>query len=176
MPAVPISQIAAGSLLTPARVNHAWWIANRPAALLRQATPQTIASGGSFKPVLLDTEDEDVDPDGIGGHSTTFDTSRYTARYPGIYRVGGGVGFAVNATGSRGVAWLRNGILVDGSDVMVPAVSSASTSSRVPARSMLIRLAEGDYIELGAFQNSGGDLATTGSSAAPSVSIEWARL
>lgn len=176
MPVVPIARVLPGTRLTSERSNHGWWVAAGPVAHLRQTTPQSIASGGSFKAVIFGHADEDTDPDGVGGHSTTMNPSRYTARYPGIYRVSGGVSFAANTAGSRGCAWLRNGSVIDGSDVMIPAVTSASTASRVPARSMLIRLQEGDYLELGAFHNAGSALDTVTGSAASSMSIEWVRL
>ncbi|MEU5945144.1 hypothetical protein ABZ793_06225 [Micromonospora sp. NPDC047465] len=167
MPAVPT--IATGGRLTPARL---MFMQRRPVAILRQGVAQAISNGGNFTPVTLDLEIEDTDPDGIGGHSGS--SSRYTCRYPGVYLLGGGVGFAPNATGARGVGWLINGTVLD--DVMLPAVTTASTASRIAARTTQVRLAEGDYVELGAFQNSGGSLNTSLGSAASSMHVTWVRL
>ncbi|WP_050778015.1 hypothetical protein [Micromonospora sp. ATCC 39149] len=152
------------------------FLMDRPAAMLRQTAAQSIPTGGSFTPVTFGSEVFDDDPDGVGGHSTSSNTSRYTVRYPGIYLLGGGCGFAVSATGVRGVAWLLNGAVIDGSDVMLQAVTTASTSTRVPARQITVSLAEGDYVELGAFQTSGGALNTVTGSAAASMSVTWMRL
>ncbi|MFG2054763.1 hypothetical protein ACGFI9_12100 [Micromonospora sp. NPDC048930] len=153
------------------------FLMNRPAARLVQTVAQSIPSGGTFTAVTFTTEVEDTDPDGIGGHSTVTNTSRYTCRYPGLYLLGGGVGFSQNVTNARGCAWLLNGAVVDGSDVMLMAVTVGATATRVPARPWLMRLAEGDYVELGAFQNSGGALATVaGGAAASSMSVAWMRL
>lgn len=172
MPDVPT--IASGSRLTPERL---MFVARKPIARLRRVAAQSIASGGSYSAISWDTEDEDTDPDGTGGHSTSVNTSRYTVRYPGVYRLSGGIGYAGNTTGVRGCAWLLNGATIDGSDVMLQAVGDALTATRVPARAMLVRLGEGDYVELGAFQNSGGGaLNTATTSAAPNMNVEWVRV
>ena len=154
MPAVPT--LAAGSRLIVPRLVFAFGQA--PAAKLRQSVAQAIANS-SPTAITFNLEDLDTDPDGIGGHSTSSNTSRYTARYPGWYRVGGGVSFANNATGLRVVSWAVNGSNVAGSDVLVNAVTGSNTT-RMAARSDLIRLEEGDYLELRALQTSGGSLNT----------------
>jgi len=149
---------------------------NAPVARLVQTVAQSIASGGSFTPLTFTTELEDTDPDGLGGHSTASNTSRYTCRYPGVYLLGGGAGFAVNATGGRGCAWMLNGSVLDGTDVMANAVTVASTATRISARPWLVRLAETDYVELGVFHNAGAALNTALGSAASSMSVAWLRL
>jgi hypothetical protein len=72
----------------------------------------------------------------------------------GRYLVGGSVGFAANATGSRGVALLVNTVMKayqlvgPGDAVGVNAVGVTKA----------IELAAGDYLQLQAFQSSGGNL------------------
>ena len=150
------------------------FLARRPAAMLRQTAAQSIPNG-SWTPVTFGVEDLDDDPDAVGGHSTSTNTSRYTARYPGWYRVGGGVGIVSNATSIRGLAVAKNGTRVLGSDVMVPAGSGAST--RIATRAILVALAEGDYVELHAWQSSGGSLNTSVvDQEQPSLAVTWDRL
>lgn len=151
------------------------FLMRKPAAVLRQVTtPQPFASG-TFTAVTFNAEDLDDDVDSIGGHSTSTNTSRYTARYPGWYLLGGGCSFAANATGRRGVRWAVNGTAINGSFVIGPA--SAANETAVAARAMLVLLAEGDYVELQAYQNSGVSLNSvlTGDHQ-PSMSVTWDRL
>lgn len=169
MPAVPT--LASGARLTPARL--AFVSGNRPAAKLRQSVAQAIPNGAPTA-LTFNLEDLDADPDGIGGHSTTTNTSRYTCRYPGWYRVGGGASLAANGTGVRVLSWAVNGTHVAGSDVLLPAL--AGNSLRVTARSDLIRLNETDYLELRLYQSSGGSLNTAVTNdEQPTMSVSWER-
>lgn len=168
MPSVPT--MPAGARLTPARL---MFLHNRPAARLRRVTPQPISSGGSGVAVQWSTEDLDTDPDGVGGWLSGT-PSRWTARYPGWYQLAGGVAWVANATGRRGCWWARNGVAVDGSEAMLPAGAGVIG---VVARVIKVYLAEGDYVELVAFQESGGSLSTSGASfEQPSMDVEWVRL
>jgi hypothetical protein len=150
----------------PLTADRLAFLLRRPYCNLRQDVAQNITTGGSFQPITFDAVVEDTDPDGLQMHIGAL--SRAIIRYPGIYELEGGVGFAPNATGSRGCAWMVNGVVVNGSDIMVPTVTTASTSTRVAARGMSVRLNTNDYVELGAFQNSGATLATVGGGAAAS--------
>lgn len=151
------------------------FLMRKPAAMLRQVTtPQPFASG-SFVPVTFNAEDLDDDMDSVGGHSTSTNTSRYTARYPGWYLVGGGCSWSANATGRRGVRWAVNGTAINGSFVVIPAASANETA--VAARAMLVPLNEGDYVELQAYQSSGVSLNSVLTvDHQPSMSVTWDRL
>jgi hypothetical protein len=119
----------------------------------RQTVAQTLTSA-VFAPVTLDTEDED----NYSGHSTSTNTSRYTAQVAGWYLCSGSVGFVGNATGRRATEWLKNGAVVSGSQLAwAPGVA---TAVEFPAETILIFLAVGDYVEIGAYQESGGNLNT----------------
>lgn len=145
----------------------------RAAAYLRAGATQSL-TGSTWTSLLLSVEDFDDDPDGVGGHSTSVNTSRYTARYAGWYRVGGGVGFASNATGNRACRWSVNGTLVDGSPTIMAAVNGLA--SVAPSRSILIFLNVGDYLEIQGYQSSGGALLTTiVGGDTTSVSVSWER-
>ncbi|MEK8108646.1 hypothetical protein NKG94_34420 [Micromonospora sp. M12] len=128
-----------------------------PRAKLRQTSVQTLTTGVAAA-LLFQAETVDTDVDGIGGHSTSSNTSRYTARYPGWYQVSGGCSFATNVTGLRLLRWAVNGATITGNDVSLVPVTGSST--RMPARTELVLLDIGDYVELLAQQTSGGNLNT----------------
>jgi len=146
---------------------------SKPAAELRQTVAQSIPNV-TWTSVLFDTEDLDSDPAGTGAHSTSSNTSRYVAVYAGWYRVSGGVEFAVNATGQRGCAWAVNGTLVTASRTFISA--TAATGMGVPARTKLVFLNVGDYVELQVYQTSGGALNTAVvAEGASNMSVVWDR-
>jgi hypothetical protein len=93
------------------------------------------------------------------GHSTSVNTSRYTAQVAGRYLIAGGFSVDVNGTGSRGVVFAKNGGFIDGTQVML-ASSGGLVSTIVPARSKTINLAIGDDVEIYGYQNAGGALNT----------------
>ncbi len=145
----------------------------RPLCRLRQSVAQSPANG-TWTAISFDLEDIDDDPDGIGGHSTTTNTTRYTARYPGWYRCGGATGWSSNATGARGARWAVNGSTVAASEIILPTVSGISCI--VPARNVEVYLATNDYVELLGYQGSGGALATNvGATGQSGMSIELIR-
>lgn len=88
-------------------------------------------------------------------HSTSSNTSRLTVPTAGLYDIGGSVVFAANATGMREAA-----IRVNGSTFIVeqgPQPPTVTDGARVQV-STQYQLAAGDYVELMAFQRSGGAL------------------
>lgn len=151
------------------------FLMSKPVARLRRDTTQSIVTGGSGTAVQFTLEDVDTDPDGTGGHSTVTNTSRYTARYPGQYRCTGGVAFVSNTTGRRGIWWMKNGGVLNGSVAMIPTTPSLALG--VVARPITIALAEGDYVELVAYQESGAALNISGTTfEQASMDVEWVRL
>lgn len=129
-----------------------------PAANLRQTAAQTLTNNTWTSLTFTTGEDIDSDVDLVGGHSTSANTSRYTARYPGWYDLSGVVGYAANATGIRGARWAINGFAVESGGTIL---STASASfSVVPAPTILQYLAISDYAELQGLQTSGGNLDT----------------
>lgn len=145
----------------------------KPIAQLKQIVAQSLTTA-TWTSITFTSEVVDTDPDGTGGHSTSVNTSRWTARYPGWAWLGGGVGFAASATGQRACRWAVNGSAVDGSSTFGPPGASFETA--VPARGMFVFLAEGDYVELQAWQGSGGALLTiaTGEHSC-SMGVGWGR-
>lgn len=99
--------------------------------------------------VMLTFNSERWDSDNI--HSTSLNTSRLTCVTPGLYTGLGQVAIAASATGVRQVFVRINSGTLIANDVR-SASSAFATELAVP---FIWRLAAGDYIELGVFQNSG---------------------
>ncbi len=130
---------------------------NPPRAEVRQGSAQAIPNNSSTS-VTFNVKDLDENVAGEAQHDTSTNNSRFTAVYAGWYLCSGAVCFAANATGVRITQWAVNGSVQNGTDVEISAVSGAVTI--VPARTRKLYLAIGDYVELRAFQNSGGSLNT----------------
>ncbi len=165
-----------GDLTVPGKLTVAGMLYQTPPhAHLRRDSNQSVASGGSGTAVQYTVEDVDTDPDGVGGHSVDTNPSRWTARYAGWYALNGGVGWSPNATGRRGCWWAKNGAQVNGSYSIGPATASASTV--VTARDILLYLAVGDYVELIAYQDSGGPVLLSGvTTEQPTMTVRWVSL
>jgi hypothetical protein len=129
-------------------------VRNHPRASLRQTVAQSVPDN-AFTSVTYTTEDLDSHY----GHSNTTNTSRYTAPVTGVYEFSGGVGFALNAAGARGCRWTKNGTELSGSQILLPTTGGL-VNTMVPARTISLRLTAGDYVQLQAYQNSGGLLNT----------------
>lgn len=180
MTAVPIPKTwALNEVVTAADVSAyissvLTFLLNKPMAELRQAVAQSIPNG-TWTSLTFTVEDLDDDPAGTGGHSTSVNTSRFTAVYPGWYMLGGGYNPVVNATGIRGTRWAVNGTAATASNTVQPA--TAAVGAGYAARVKRVYLDTGDYAELQGYQDSTGALSTTvtGDSAS-SMSPAWDRL
>ncbi|MGW2920428.1 hypothetical protein ACWDBF_21555 [Streptomyces angustmyceticus] len=131
-----------------------------------QATVQSISTG-TFTPLTIDTEVIDSD----GGHSTTTNTSRYTATVPGTYLVLGTAAWAANSTGYRRVSINLNGSRVTGSSIGADAtttVLSGQTTSAIVSMNGTT-----DYVEVVGAQSTGSALNTSVSDFAPSLRVIW---
>jgi hypothetical protein len=97
--------------------------------------------------------------DSYGGHSNVTNNSRYTPTAAGYYLVLGQVGYAVSAAGNRLALFYKNGVAVPvgQSGVFTP---TAANFGIVPACSLIFCNGSTDYIELFAYQTSGGALNT----------------
>jgi hypothetical protein len=173
---VPVEMTAvAGAVLTAAQWNSnvrdaVNFLLSPPTCELRQTVAQSIANGGSGTAVNLDTED--IDNDGM--HSTVTNTSRVTAQTAGRYQFGGGVVYAANATNRRICWWALNGTAVTGSEATTAGSAVAGGSTGPAARTKSVFLNVGDYVELVAFQDSGGVLNTAVATfEMPSVFARW---
>jgi hypothetical protein len=97
--------------------------------------------------------------------------TRLTAPVTGRYQATGWVTFAANATGQR-VAWVRRNGAVEVGRVQVPAL--AGNPTQLALATPAFTLSKGDYIELFARQDSGGDLALTRTAdVSPALSLTY---
>jgi hypothetical protein len=100
--------------------------------------------------LTFNSEDWDVG----GCHSTVSNTSRLIAPVTGKYTVVGQVWFVANSTGIRGIYILKNGTV----KCQVGDNYPHGTYSCVLNITTIVDLAVGDYVELSAYQNTGGNL------------------
>lgn len=162
---------AAGTRLTGAIwqsdvTDTATYLLNRPLFIGVQSSVQTTTTGG-WTTLTFDTETVDT----YNGHSTSVNNSRYTAQVAGYYRVTGTASFATNSTGSRGCRISKNGSIITGSGQLAGA---GTLNAVISCASTVVFLAVGDYVELSAGQNSGGNLSTNNSAeSACTFVVEW---
>jgi hypothetical protein len=144
--------------VTPAK------LAQTPAAGVNNSTNITIPSGTS-QALTFNNERFDL------GDVHEAGSSRLRAPIAGVYVVAGNVNFSgANGIGQRRVEIRRNGEAIVAS-VQVEATSVNQTQLGI---SKVILLAEGDYLELLAFQNSGADLAVLQEGQfSPEFNIAW---
>lgn len=118
----------------------------------RQSAAQTFVSG-VWTAVTLDVTDVDTD----SGHSNITNNSRYTAQVAGWYWV---VGFGAWINSANAQADIFCGLYVNGTLVLGTAQALQKTAndfSSLSASSM-VYLRVGDYVEVWARQDSGGNM------------------
>lgn len=97
---------------------------------------------------------ERYDTDSI--HSTSVNTGRLTIPFAGKWLVTCAVSFAANATGARAIQiWLNAATVI--ATTFVPAVGGGTLTTDI-AVSTVYQFAANDYLELGVYQSSGGNL------------------
>lgn len=105
--------------------------------------------------LLFNSEDFD-----IGAlHSTVSNTSRLTvpAGLAGTYLVGAAIPFAASALGVRGIRLRKNGATQLSPDIWQQGFSASGVGNTLVA-TILVSLAVADYMEVDAFQDTGGAL------------------
>jgi hypothetical protein len=125
---------------------------NRPLCILRRSTVFNVANNGAIIP-SWDIEDEDQS----NWHSTVTNTGRITPTKAGWIEISATVHFATNATGRRAVALRQNG-----AGVVYGGITAGSSNGAVSATATRPFEFNGttDYVEVWAYQNSGGALDT----------------
>jgi hypothetical protein len=103
--------------------------------------------------VTLTFDSERYDTDTI--HSTVSNTSRLTATTAGKYDIKGSISYTAAASGVRLARILLNGATVIANETRASASAADATAMTVAT---VYDLAAGDYVELQAYQNSGGSL------------------
>ena len=136
-----------------------------PIAQLYHTSAQAIPNN-TWTALLFGTEAVDS----ANGHSTSSNTSRYTAVRAGTYYVHGRYTYAANATGFRGVRIAKNGTSLDYT-LSYGGTPTGSLTQQVQTQGLVV-LAVGDYVEVQVEQTSGGNLNTdTSNSAYPSMLV-----
>lgn len=144
------------------------FLSTKPIAQMRQTSSQSTTSD-NFTAIQFQAEDVD----NYNGHDNSTNNTRYTCKVAGWYRLSGKVGWAANATGRRAAQWFKNGSALNASQTAIIATSASDVEH--PAVSMLVSLAVDDYVELHGFQESGGALSTTVTTAQVQsiMTVEW---
>ncbi|SRR6266487_3263688 len=164
----------AGEIVTAAYMNGnvrdaGNFFIGQPIVQIYQATLQSIGNS-TMTSLAFDASDVDTD----SGHSNVTNNSRYTGKTAGWFQFGGGVGFAANATGARGGRWMKNGSVVAHGSMIGKGVDTASFQAGFPARDIFVQLnGSTDYVELQAFQTSGGNLNTDAADHACYLNGKW---
>jgi hypothetical protein len=99
-------------------------------------------------------------------HSTSFNTSRFTAPVAGIYRVSVNIVWQFNGSGFRALAIVKNGATTVERSAEPPLPNADETQQL----SSEVQLAAGDYVEAIVDQSTGGDLGVTPAS----FTMSWA--
>lgn len=162
MTAVPTTRTwVAGEVVTAAFMNNTIrdvdnFMLARPQCAVNMASAQTLTTS-VWTALNFDTETVDT----TGMHSTSSNTDRITAVYPGWYQFSGSYGPASNATGIRGTRYSTalaatptTEVILDASQLALPAVALGT----YPAKTMPVFLNVGDVGRMQAFQSSGGNL------------------
>lgn len=129
--------------------------ANPARVVLRQTIAQSLGNG-AFTGLKWDVEDFD----NAVWHDAATDT-RSTVPYDGWYQISGTVGFSANASGIRAAQWRVNGSDLTSGQTKVQTITTVGVAVLLPARTLDVVLTTGQYVELFAFQDSGGALNTS---------------
>lgn len=125
-------------------------VANPPRARVTHNANQAVANT-TVVPLAFNTERYDTD----SIHNTVTNNSRLTCNTAGLYLITFSAEFASNAVGLRSIAPRFNGVNTWPSLAELPAVSGGTTKLW---GSTVWPLIVGDYVELVAYQSSGGSL------------------
>lgn len=156
---------------TYGRDDIAWLATDSPACRAYNNAAISLANGVTTA-ITLNSERYD----NAAVHSTSSNTSRFTVPTGagGKYMFMGNVAFAANGTGVRAINGRLNGTTTLSENSYAPA--AASIFDTEISFCTVYALSAADYVEMTAFQTSGGALnATLQSNSAPEASIIWFR-
>lgn len=140
-------------------------IGNIPACRVTHSVSQSIPSGTGTA-LAFDSERYD-DPE-RPMHDVSTNNSRITIAVPGVYAVLGNVRWAAGGSSARECwLWVNGTTAID----LDSTTGSTEVTNKVAAH---YRLAVGDYIELVAYQTTGGNLNVTKAAMySPEFSATW---
>ena len=144
------------------------FLINPPILTATQASGQSIPNV-TWTSLALDA----TSVDSYGMHSNSVNNTRAVAQVAGWYLVCGSVNWNPNSTGNRGIRLAKNGTAIVGSGAFRLPTGAGNTDG-MGSSSLLAFLAVGDYVEVQAFQSSGGALNTViGSDVDASMTVTW---
>jgi hypothetical protein len=140
-----------------------------PLCVLRKNSNQTI-SNDSWTGLTWQTEDIDSD----NGHSTVTDTNRYTAQTAGYYLFASTVEFVGNGSGFRQVRFSVSSGAVVGEHSIIMNGTGANTADINTCAYAFMNI--GDWVQVEAYQNSGGSLDVQNDGGDTRFEIKWVSL
>jgi hypothetical protein len=144
--------VTAANMNTHLRDNMAF-VGSPPSCSVFNSGAQSVTSS-TFVAMTANSERWDTDT----MHSTVSNTSRITATTAGRYQFNTTMTIAANASGGRAIGYAING----GATVQVQAQTTAGGSvNHVMSASFTLVMAATDYVEVQAWQSSGGNLNVT---------------
>lgn len=146
-----------GVILNTELRDAANFLANRPLFIAHQTVGQSIPTS-TWTQLTFTTEEIDT----YNGHDNVTNNSRYTAQVAGWYYALGVVAFPTNVTGRRVAQLSVNGIQQRQSEFADTTAAGALMVYPVEGR---VYMNFNDYLEVGAWQSSGGALSTNVSAA-----------
>jgi hypothetical protein len=146
IPALSNAQIAANAAIATSKID---WSTNL-AVKAKSATAQTLSTGvGAL--VVFGAEDFDT----AAMHDTVTNNTRITFATAGVYALMAGVEFDGSAAGLRTLSFQKNGATIVG---ITAEVINNGASPVGLTNCLTEKFAAGDYIEVVAAQNAGGNL------------------
>jgi hypothetical protein len=143
---------AAGQVLTAAQLESE--TNNKPLSVNFNSGVQSVPSVTVFS---MPADSEIIDWSNAAMHSTTVNPNRITCQQDGLYLVQATLLFATNGTGRRAMEFWKNAA----TQYKAAEQPAHSGGEAILNASRYIELAVGDYIQVRAYQDSGGALNVT---------------
>lgn len=125
------------------------YLAAPPLAILGRSSNQSI-SASTYTAVEWNTETYDT----VAGHSTVTNTSRYTAVYPGLYKVSAAVPFVANTEAYKLHCYFQHST---GTEYFGGALFKSTNATNPGVNgSAIIPLNVGEYMEVYVWHNKSG--------------------
>jgi hypothetical protein len=122
---------------------------------------------------LVAWDAETYDSDAL--HSVVSNTSRLSAVGTGLYDFRCSLSFTSNATGLRQLMVRKNaaGATGGGTQVWIGTFSALAINSNAVTVALDVQLTSGDYLEVFAYQSSGGSLSLQSGASVTFASMRW---
>ena len=160
-------EVETGAYLNATVTNLGNFLLGKPIGLFYSTAATAVAATTN---VAIPFGFEIVDRD--NGHSTTVNTSRYTAQTAGYYHIDAGLCWATTA-GTYRICWLQ----VNGSTRVVGSLAevnaTAGGTAMTTKTNSMVYLSVGDYVELIAYSGTATALAAVLGDATAFMNVVW---